>query len=45
METKKKIEKVTFIIGSEGLGNLEGIIVQKNGVIRIRRIFPKRKRS
>ena len=44
MGTKKKIEKVTFIVGSEGLGNLEGIVVQKNGVLRIRRIFPKRKR-
>ena len=45
MATKKKIEKTNLVVSNDGLSNLEGIVVQKNGVLRIRRIFPKRKRN
>jgi hypothetical protein len=45
MATKKKIEKTNLIVSNDGLGNFEGIVIQKNGVLRIRRIFPKRKRN
>jgi hypothetical protein len=45
MESKNENRDTTLIISNSGLSDLAGIVIQKDGIVRIKRIKVKRSRK